>query len=381
MATCIVDENFEGLANRKFHMYVDYLVVGSGLTGATIARVLADAGREVLVVERRSHSGGNVHSHQHPSGILVHTYGPHYFRTSSERIWEFVNRFAIFYEYIACLKSYIDGEYENWPVTHSYINQVIGEAWCPAFQGLPTNFEEASLVMMPELIYHKFVKGYTEKQWGVPAYVLSADLATRFDVREDEDPRLKQHKYQGIPFNGYSGFMENMLTGIPIYLNYDYLKHRQDIQARKLLIFTGSVDEFFGFDLGKLKYRGQKRKDEYFPDIDFFQPCGQVNNPDPNNGAYIRSLEWKHMMPPDTIKYIKGTVITSETPFTPSDPNQYEYPFPDKANENLYQAYRNRANAIPNILICGRLGEYRYYDMDQAIARAMVLADRILQNG
>lgn len=359
-------------------MQVDYLVVGSGLTGATIARLLHDAGREVLIVERRAHHGGNVHDHLHPSGIRIHTYGPHYFRTSSARIWAFVNRFATFYPYVASLKSYVDQEYANWPVNRSYIAKTIGKSWQPAFQGSPTNFEEAALGIMPAAIYHKFVKPYTEKQWGVPAHLLSPDLATRFDVRDDDDPRLKQHKYQGIPSEGYSTFMNNLTAGMPTWCNYDYLQQRSALKARKQLIFTGPIDEFFGFDLGKLKYRAQKRTDEYLADTYFFQPCGQVNNPSPLHGPHIRTLEWKHMMPPAQTTGIKGTVITRETPFTPVDPNQYEYPFPDQISKALYRAYRQRADAMPNLCICGRLGEYRYYDMDQAIARALVLAEKIL---
>src|SRR5262245_44232348 len=136
----------------------DYVVVGSGLTGTVIARLLADAGREVLVVERRAHAGGNVHDSTHPSGIRVHSYGPHYFRTTSDRIWDFVNRFGAFHPFEARLKSLVDGEYENWPVAASYIRRVLGHRWQPGFQGRPRNFEEASLAMMPAVVYEKFVK-------------------------------------------------------------------------------------------------------------------------------------------------------------------------------------------------------------------------------
>ena len=357
----------------------DYVIVGSGLTGAIIARLLTDAKRDVLVLERRDHVGGNVHDHVHPSGIRIHTYGPHYFRTSSEEIWAFVNRFASFYKYEAVVKSYVGGQYENWPIAASYIRQTISEHWEPEFSGRPTNFEEASLAMMPRLIYEKFVKGYTEKQWGVPARALSAGLARRFDVREDDEPRLTRHNYQGIPAEGYSQFMSNILRGIPVLLNFDYLLHRDDIQARKLLVFTGPIDEFFGYDLGRLHYRGQLREHVYLPDVDYAQLCGQVNNPDPANGPHIRSLEWKHMMPPEYARRIQGTMLTREITTSPTNPNYYEYPFPDEANAHLYQCYRERAEAVPDLLICGRLGEYRYYDMDQAIARAMVLAERVLK--
>jgi UDP-galactopyranose mutase len=359
-------------------MNADYLIVGSGLTGAVIARMLHDAGEQVVVVDRRAHAGGNVHDHVHPSGIRVHTYGPHYFRTTSEEIWQFVNRFATFYRYEAALQSLVDGAYENWPIAASYIRRTVGESWSPSFTAAPSNFEEASLSMMPQPVYEKFVKGYSEKQWGVPAATLSSTLARRFDVREDDEPRLMRHKYQGIPTDGYAAFMSNMLDGIPLILNFDYLRHRARVTANKLLVFTGPIDELFEFDLGRLTWRGQRRDHEYLPDVDRAQPCGQINNPDPANGAHIRTLEWKQMMEPQYASRIKGTLLTRETTVTPDDPDRYEYPFPDDANAKLFARYQARAASIDGLLVCGRLGEYRYYDMDQAIGRAMLLARRIL---
>lgn len=357
----------------------DYIVVGSGLTGATIARALADAGREVLVLERRSQPGGNVHDHVHSSGIRVHTYGPHYFRTSSEQIWTLVRRFAEFVSYKAVIKSVIDGAVENWPVTEGYIRRAVGGAWTPDFTGVPTNFEQAALRLMPRVVYEKFVKGYTEKQWGVPAYTLSADLVKRFDVRPDHEPYLSLHKYQGLPREGYTSFMQKMLEGIPLRLNTDYLSARDQYSAKEWLIFTGPIDEYFGFDCGHLKYRGQRRTHEYLPQVDFIQPGIQVNNPNPNAGAHIRTLEWKHLMPEAERTRVRGTVVTRETPYTPTNPEAFEYPFPDATNAALYARYRQQAQALERVLICGRLGEYRYYDMDQAIGRALVLANRLLQ--
>lgn len=359
-------------------MQVDYLIVGTGLSGSTIARVLKDAGKSVLVIDRRTHVGGNVHDYSHPSGIRVHTYGPHYFRTSSEKIWNFVNRFAQFYKYEAALKTLVDGKFESWPVSKTYLHSICGEGWQPGFTGTPSNFEEASLASMPDLIYDKFVKGYTEKQWGVRATALSAGLAKRFTLHEGDDPRLMPHKYQGIPVDGYAAFTRNILHDIPVLLNVDYLKNKSLFDVSKMIVFTGPIDEYFDYDLGRLAYRGQLRDHQYLSDVDVFQPCGQVNNPDPKNGPHIRTLEWKHMMDPQFSSRIRGTVITQETPFTPESAEQYEYPFPDSINSALYEEYRARANRIPGLLITGRLGEYKYFDMDQVIARALVLVEKIL---
>ena len=359
-------------------MRVDYLVVGSGLTGATIARHLSDAGREVLVIERRAELGGNVHDYRHPSGIRVHTYGPHYFRTNSEEIWRYVRRFGSFYTYEPALKSLVDGSYENWPVAASYIRRTVGANWVPDFCGTPANFEEASLAKMPRLIYEKFVKGYTEKQWGVSATALSPSLARRFDVREDDEPRLMRHKYQAIPQDGYVALMRQMLNAIPVIFNHDYLRDRKAITPGKMLVYTGPIDEYYGYDLGRLQYRSQRREILHFPDVDSLQPCGQVNNPSNQNGPHIRTLEWKHMMAPECQRFIRGTVVTRETPYTPSNPDEYEYPFPDGTNARLYRAYASRAVKERNLLVCGRLGEYRYFDMDQAIGRAIQISRRIL---
>ena len=232
---------------------------------------------------------------------------------------------------------------------------------------------------MPRLVYEKFVEGYNEKQWGVPPAKLSAGLIKRFDVREDDEPRLTRHRFQGIPVEGYAELMRRMVEGIPVILNCDYLAHRDEFPPQKNIVFTGPIDEYFGHDLGRLKYRGQQREHRYVEDVEYAQPCGQVNNPDLSNGPHIRTLEWKHMMPPEYARQIRGTVLTREVPITAAEPKDYEYPFPDEANAKLYEAYRARAETIPNLTICGRLGEYRYYDMDQAIGRAMLLAERLLK--
>ena len=356
----------------------DVLVVGSGLTGAVIARHLHDAGVRVLVIDRRSHLGGNVHDHLHrESGLRVHTYGPHYFRTNNANIWAFVNRFGSFYDFSAVLASFVDGRHEAWPVTEEYIRRTVGEKWTPGFDGEPTNFEEASLSMMPPQVYEKFVKGYTEKQWGVEARSLSADLAGRFDVRSGDDLRLKNHRHQGIPVGGYTAWMTALLDGIPLELDVDFLSSR-DRRGADHVVFTGPIDEYFEFDLGRLAYRGQRREHSYRPGVVPHQPFVQVNNPDPGSGDHIRTLDWSHCADEDERRLARGTVITREIPYTPSDPHDYEYPFPDERNRLLLDRYRRRAAEDRSVTICGRLGEYRYYDMDQAIGRAMAIVRKML---
>jgi len=360
------------------NMKRDYVIVGSGLTGAVIARKLADAGKDIIVVERRSRLGGNVADAVHPSGVNVHIYGPHLFRTQSEEIWGFVTRFAEFHAYRHQVKVEIDGIMENWPIAASYIHRVCGENWRPELEKEePSNFEEAALCLMPWKIYETFVKGYTEKQWGVSAKILLAELCKRFCVRQDDNPYLTPAAlYQGVPTEGFSHLMRRMLEGIPVVLNCDYLQNRCEFKHRKKLIFTGPIDEYFDFKLGKLAYRGQHRKTTYVTDIDWWLPCGVVNTP--ADGGHIRDIEWKHMMRPDYANQIRGTVLTRETPYSPENPDDYEYPFPDEANRTLYRRYRKLAEIDPGLLLCGRLGEYCYYDMDHAIARAIGLADEIL---
>lgn len=338
---------------------LDFLVVGSGLTGATVARLLHDAGKRVQVLEQRDHVGGNVHDHiQH--GVRVHTYGPHYFRTNNERIWGFVNRFATWWTYEPCLLTEVDGELFPWPPTQQVVDRFAG----PLHTGPVRNFEEASLAMMPEGVYRRFVEPYTRKQWGVDPSTLAPELAGRFDVRTT-DLRLKPHRHQGIPTHGYTNLMQSMLDGIPVALGTPW-DHQP---TRAHVVYTGPIDAYHQHRLGTLRYRSQHREHHYHPDRVSVQPCGQVNNPGP--GQHIRTLEWRHMAPPTCTP---GTVTTTETPHD----GGYEYPFPDQANAALYQQYRQLPT--PGVTICGRLGEYRYYDMDQAIGRAHRIAARLLRS-
>jgi len=357
----------------------DFVIVGSGLTGSTIARILADHQQHVVILERKNHIAGNVYDYKHECGAMIHKYGPHYFRCGSEKIWNFVNRFSSFYNWSAELRSKVNDDYLNWPVQQSYIEKIAGTNW-NLFKGEPKNFEEACLAKMPRELYELFIKGYTEKQWGVKCTELDKDLATRITINKSNVNTLTpNHKWNALPRNGYTEMVRNMLDGINVITEFDYLENRENIIANKLLVFTGPIDEFFGYKYGKLKYRGQNRRVEHLPGTEQYQPYIQVNYPNAEEPR-IRTIEWKHLMHEGDKKNVKGTLLTHETPFTPETPHQYEYPFPDKVNKALYEKYKQQAEALKDVLICGRLGEYRYYDMDQAIGRAMNFASEILKN-
>jgi UDP-galactopyranose mutase len=354
----------------------DYLVIGSGLTGSTVARVLADHGREVLMLERRQHVGGNVHDVTHSSGIRVHSYGPHYFRCSSRRVWDFASRFAEFRPHEAVVKCRVDDRYEDWPINRKLFEQYPGwEEHRPS--GMPANFEQACLQKMPRPLYETFIKPYTLRQWGVEPCQLSPQLAARIRVNAPHESILTpHHTYQGLPTGGYAQFMRSIIAGIPCLSGVDYLQHRDEFRARKAVIFTGPIDEYFGFYLGRLAYRSQRRTHRFVPNAGLLQPCAQVNFPAPGEHGPIRTIEWKHLLPEEVRRHIRGTVLTREFPYSPEDPDHYEYPFPDARNRTLYGHYRRRAEQLPNLIICGRLGEYRYFDMDQAIGRALMIAER-----
>ena len=276
-------------------MNCDFLVVGSGMTGATIAHILTDAGHRVIVFERRGYVGGNVADTRHRSGIIMGLHGPHYFRTSSDQIWQFVNRFAEFHPFKARIRSSVNGQLENWPIAASYIRKMVGQSWQPTFQGEAANFEQAALSMMPREVYERFVERVHRKAMGSAGKYAVGGLCRRFDVRQDDNPYLTPHaKHQGIPTEGYSVLMQRMLDGIPVELSVNYL--RNGPRPRCMVIHTGPIDEYFNFTLGRLQYRGQQRLVKFHAKTDWAQPVVQINYPDPTDGPKIRAVEWKHTM-------------------------------------------------------------------------------------
>jgi UDP-galactopyranose mutase len=358
--------------NQQF----DLLVVGAGLTGATIARLAADAGFRVLVLERREAVGGNIRDAVHESGIRYGLYGPHYFRTSSRRIWDWVNRFATFRPFAAEVKTSVSGRLEDWPLTSDYLERTFGPKWV---QMVPIywrndlkSFEDVCLATMPRAAYDGFVRDYTAKQWGTDPRELEPGLSRRFGIRSGPDRRLKTSKWQGVPENGYTALVERMLANsgpgaIEVRCETDYLRLNMHVPSSPLTVFTGPIDEFFWFDLGRLRYRAQQRELSWSPGP-LIYPVVQVNTP-AAAVPWVRVIEWRHMMP----EVGNGTLLTTEYPIWAKSGEECEYPFPSAADRALYQRYRKRAAAFASVIFAGRLGEYRYLDMDQAIARAMKL--------
>jgi UDP-galactopyranose mutase len=326
----------------------DYIVVGAGLTGATVARTLADAGREVVVVDRRPYPAGNCADRVHVgTGLRYGLHGPHYFRTNSLKIWEWANRFCRFYPWAARVKTCVWGNLYRWPLTVEHRH-----------------------------LYCAAVDDYNKKMWGTAHP--PAEVTRRIEDRRDEyDDRLKTDKYQGLPEDGYTLWIARMLRDIPVVLDYDYVRFKEKTQARVKVVYTGAVDELFSFVHGRLRYRSQQRKVVHLSALTQpLQDVVQVNWPQPDV-KYIRCVEWNYCA--EKPRWNCGVLATYETPADPQRPDQYEYPYNDAANSRLYEQYRCMANVDPKLVVCGRLGVYRYLDMDQCIASAMLVAERMLR--
>lgn len=361
----------------------DYLIVGAGLFGATCARELTDAGKTCLVIDRRPHIAGNVYTEQ-IEGIQVHQYGAHIFHTNNRQVWDYVQRFAVFNRFTNSPVANYKGELYSLPFNMYTFNKMWGvvtpeeaaakieEQRKAAGITEPKNLEEQAISLVGTDIYEKLIKGYTQKQWGRPCTELPAFIIKRLPVRLTFDNNYFNALYQGIPTGGYTKMVAKMLEGIEVRLNEDYLEDKEtwDRQAEKV-IYTGAIDAYFGYRLGNLEYRSVRFENEVL-DKPNFQGNAAVNYTDAET-PWTRIIEhkWFEFGKDENGNELPKTVISREfsSEWKPGD--EPYYPVNDEKNGKLYQAYKELADKEQKVIFGGRLGEYKYYDMDQVIATAL----------
>ncbi len=360
----------------------DYLIVGAGLYGAVFAREAVRRGKRVLVVEKRPQIGGNVYT-QNVEGIQVHVYGAHIFHTNDREVWDYVNQFAEFNRFTNSPVANYKGELYSLPFNMYTFNKMWGvttpeEAEAKIAEqraeicGEPQNLEEQAISLVGRDVFEKLVKGYTEKQWGRDCKDLPAFIIRRLPVRFTFDNNYFNAKYQGIPVGGYTKMVENMLEGIEVRLGVDYLENRADLDAlAEKVVYTGPIDAYFGFSLGNLEYRSVRFETELL-DIPNFQGNAAVNYTD-RETPWTRIIEhkWFQFGKDEDGNDLPKTVISREysSEWKPGD--EPYYPVNDEKNAKLYGKYLALADREEKVLFGGRLGEYKYYDMDQVIAAAL----------
>ena len=359
----------------------DYLIVGAGLFGAVFAHEMREKGKSVLVLDKREHVGGNVYTRE-VEGIQVHEYGAHIFHTNDKTVWDYVNRFAEFNRYTNSPVANYHGELYSLPFNMYTFNKLWGvvtpqEAEAEidrqrraAGIGEPKNLEEQAISLVGTDVYEKLAKGYTEKQWGRPCTELPAFIIRRLPVRFTFDNNYFNARFQGIPMGGYTRMVERMLEGIQVRLGVDYLEDREawDAQARTV-VYTGPIDRFFDYCYGPLQYRSVRFETEVL-DTPNYQGNAVVNYTD-RETPYTRVIEHKHFEFGTQPKTVVSREYSSE--WKPGD--EPYYPVNDERNRELYLKYRALADQKPQVIFGGRLGEYKYYDMDTVIARALELAN------
>ena len=361
-------------------MKYDYLIVGAGLSGAVFAREMTDAGKKCLVIDRRSHVAGNIYT-QRREGIDVHKYGAHIFHTNNDEVWAYVNRFAEFNGFINSPIANYRGERYNLPFNMNTFNKMWGvktpdEARDEIARQIadlnieePQNLEEQALKTVGRDIYEKLIKGYTQKQWGRPCNELPAFIIKRIPLRFTYDNNYFDARYQGIPVEGYTSMVSKMLDGIEVRLGtdyFDFVENGSDEFGK--VFYTGKIDEFFGYCEGKLEYR-TLRFEEKLLDVEDFQGNAVVNYTDADT-PYTRIIEHKHF----AFKKSPQTVVSYEFPAEWTVGAEAYYPINDARNCALYEKYRAKLASRHDVIMAGRLGEYKYYDMDKVIERALELA-------
>ena len=358
----------------------DYLIVGAGLFGATFAYEMTKQGKKCLVIDRRNHIGGNIYCEK-INEINVHKYGAHIFHTSDKEIWEYVNKFAEFNNYINSPVANYKGELYNLPFNMNTFSKLWGiETPQEAKEKIeeqkkeygvsePSNLEEQAISLVGKDIYEKLVKEYTEKQWGRDCKELPSFIIKRLPLRFTFDNNYFNDRYQGIPIGGYNVIIEKMLEKCDIELNVDYLKNKEKYNdlAEKIL-YTGMIDEFFDYKLGNLEYRSLRFENEIYEDIDNYQGVAVMNYTS-HDEKYTRIIEHKHF----EFNNCKGTIITKEYPMNWNVGDEAYYPVNDKKNSDLFEKYKELAKQCPNVIFGGRLGNYKYYDMDKVIKESLDL--------
>ena len=365
----------------------DYLIVGSGLFGATFAYLMKQQGKSCLVLEKRKHIGGNIYC-ENIDGINVHKYGAHIFHTKNKEVWDFVNSHVEFNNYINSPLALYNGKVYNLPFNMNTFNTLWGvitpeDAKLKIAQERskynhitqPQNLEEQALTLCGEEIYRKFIKGYTEKQWGRPANELPPFIIKRIPFRFKYDNNYFNDPYQGIPIGGYNKLIEALFDGIEVKQNCNYLDDKElyNSLATKI-VYTGCIDELFDYEFGELEYRGLKFENERKDDISDYQGNAVVNYNEAEI-PFTRIIEHKHF------EFGKQdfTIITKEYPIDYNKGDEPYYPINNTRNNELYQKYKNKAKLDKNLILGGRLAQYAYFDMDDTIAAAMLLAQKELK--
>jgi UDP-galactopyranose mutase len=368
----------------------DYLIVGAGLYGATCARELTDMGKSVLVIDKRKHIGGNVYTEK-IEGINVHKYGAHIFHTNNKTVWDYVNKFATFNRFTNSPVANYKGEIYSLPFNMYTFNKVWGvvtpeeaaakieEQRKEASFTEPSNLEEQAISLVGKDIYEKLIKGYTQKQWGRPCDQLPAFIIKRLPVRLSYDNNYFNALYQGIPVGGYTKMVENMLKGIEVKLDCDYFSNRNELDSiANKVIYTGPIDEFYGYCFGNLEYRSVRFENETL-DIPNFQGNAAVNYTD-SDTPWTRIIEhkWFEFGKDENGQELPKTVISREYSSEWKLGDEPYYPVNDEKNNELYKKYKEKAEQESKVIFGGRLGEYKYYDMDQVIGEALEKAKLLL---
>lgn len=368
----------------------DFVVVGAGLFGSTIAQKMHEAGKKVLVVDKHSHVAGNVYT-KNVAGINVHEYGAHIFHTNNKNVWDYVNRFATFNRFTNSPVANYKGELYSLPFNMYTFNRMWGvvtpeeakskiEEQRNAF-GIttPRNLEEQAISLVGNDIYEKLIKGYTEKQWGRSCSELPSFIIKRLPVRFTFDNNYFNALYQGIPIGGYTKMVERMLEGVEVQLGVDYLEYKDDLDSlAENVVYTGPIDAYFDYAYGPLEYRSVRFETELL-DVPNYQGNAAVNYTD-SETPWTRIIEhkWFEFGKDGDGNDISKTVISKEysSEWKPGD--EPYYPVNDEKNSKLYEKYRKLSESEMNVLFGGRLGEYKYYDMDKVIESAINLSDKLL---